>query len=416
MISPARAPLFALLGANGVSMTGNVMALVAIPWFVLQTTGSPALTGISAFFNFVPTVLAGLIGGTLVDRLGYKKMSVVADVASGLAVALIPLLHTTVGLEFWQLIALIFLGSLLDAPGTTARGALMPEVAASAGWSLESVTGAYQAVERGSRLLGSPIAGILIAALGPTNVLWLNAATFCVSAVLIQFFVPPQPGIRTGDRYFAQLREGMRFLAGDRLLRAMIGTVTATNFLDAISMILLPVFAAEVFGDAVSLGLLLGASGGGAVVGALLFARWGTRASRRVLFAGGFVATVLWYPVLAFFPPLGVAVAAKALSGLGAGPLNPIIDTICYERIPPDMRGRVSGVITAAAWMAIPLGVLVGGLAIEWFGVRTTIIGTGILYLATTLTLWLNPAIRLMDERPREIEPNSAAVPDIEVA
>jgi MFS family permease len=176
--SVRRAPLLALLTANAISMTGNVAGLVAIPWFVLKTTGSPALTGIAAFFNFLPTVLAGFLGGALIDRMGYKKMSIVADVASGVTVALIPLLHSTVGLVFWQLITLVFFGALLDAPGTTSRGAIIPEVAYEAGWTLEAASGANQVVERSSRLLGAPLAGVLIAVLGPTNVLWANAATF----------------------------------------------------------------------------------------------------------------------------------------------------------------------------------------------------------------------------------------------
>jgi MFS family permease len=396
--SVRRAPLLALLTANAISMTGNVAGLVAIPWFVLKTTGSPALTGIAAFFNFLPTVLAGFLGGALIDRMGYKKMSIVADVASGVTVALIPLLHSTVGLVFWQLITLVFFGALLDAPGTTSRGAIIPEVAYEAGWTLEAASGANQVVERSSRLLGAPLAGVLIAVLGPANVLWANAATFGVSALLVALAVPNQPGLNNDEKYIAQLREGFLFLLRSPLLRAVTFTVTITNFLDAIAAIALPVFANQVFGDPLSLGLLVGASGGGAVIGALIYARWGGEVSRRIVFGCGFVGSVIWYPILALFPPLGVAVTAMALSGLGAGPLNPIIDTLLYERIPSGMRGRVLGVVMGAAWVALPLGVLLGGFVLEAVGVRATIIATGALYLITTSTLWLNPAIKRMDE------------------
>ncbi|MDQ4058578.1 MAG: MFS transporter, partial [Actinomycetota bacterium] len=114
-------PLLVLFGANAVSLTGNVMTLTAVPWFVLQTTGSAAMTGIIASLNFLPIVLANLFGGAFVDRLGYKRASVIADLTSGFTVALIPLLYVTVGLPFWLLGALVFLGALLDAPGSTAR-------------------------------------------------------------------------------------------------------------------------------------------------------------------------------------------------------------------------------------------------------------------------------------------------------
>ena len=95
-------PLCALFTANAVSLIGNVFSMVAIPWFVLQTTGSAAQTGITGFFAVMPAVLAGFLGGTLIDRLGYKRASIISDLASGVTTALIPLLYFTVGLEFWQ--------------------------------------------------------------------------------------------------------------------------------------------------------------------------------------------------------------------------------------------------------------------------------------------------------------------------
>src|SRR3954451_21347009 len=116
-----RVPLFALLLANAISMIGNNFSAVAIPWFVLETTGSPARTGVVAFATVLPTVMTAIFGGAFVDRFGNKRVSVVADAISGGTVALIPLLDHTIGLAFWQLVLLVFLGALLDAPGNTAR-------------------------------------------------------------------------------------------------------------------------------------------------------------------------------------------------------------------------------------------------------------------------------------------------------
>ena len=125
-------PLYSLFLANAISLVGNVFSLIAIPWFVLQTTGSATQTGITGFFTILPVVLAGFFGGTLIDRLGYKRTSIIADLASCVTTALIPILYITIGLEFWQLIILVLLGALLDAPGGTARAALLPELAEQA--------------------------------------------------------------------------------------------------------------------------------------------------------------------------------------------------------------------------------------------------------------------------------------------
>lgn len=103
-----------------------MLTFVAVPWFVLQTTGSAALTGLAGGAVALAAVLASLFGGPAVDRLGFKETSVVSDLASGLTVAAIPALYLTVGLEFWQLLGLLFAGSLLDTPGMTARQGMIP--------------------------------------------------------------------------------------------------------------------------------------------------------------------------------------------------------------------------------------------------------------------------------------------------
>lgn len=400
-----RLPLFALLAASVTSLSGNMMTLVAVPWFVLETTGSAAKTGLAGFFNLLPVMIAGYLGGALIDRLGFKRTSVLADLASGATIALIPLVHTTVGLEFWQLLVLVFLGALLDAPGETARAALVPEVARLAGWRLERASGAVAVAERGARMAGAPLAGVLIAVVGAANVLWIDAATFALSATLVMGAVPGTrvAAERPKGGYLAEVREGFSFVRRNALLLALVLTLTVTNFLDAAWFgVTLPVYARELFGSATSLGLLVGVSGGGAVVGALTFGAIGHRVSHRaLLFLLAFLGVALKFPLLALFPPLTAAVVIMAFAGLASGPINPLLDTLLYERIPEDRRGRVLGVLQATAWMATPLGVLLGGLAVEGWALRPVLLGLGGVYLATLLALRLAPAVQDMD---REVE------------
>src|SRR5687768_2880390 len=189
-------PLYSLFIANAISLVGNVFSLIAIPWFVLQTTGSATQTGITGFFTVLPVVLAGFFGGTLIDRLGYKRTSIIADLASGVTTALIPLLYFTVGLEFWQLMTLVFLGALLDTPGTTARDSMLPELVEQAGMPIERATSIAHVIERSARLVGAPLAGLLISIMDTANVLWLDAATFFVSAGIIWLLVPYATAIK----------------------------------------------------------------------------------------------------------------------------------------------------------------------------------------------------------------------------
>ena len=225
----------------------------------------PALTGLAVFVNFLPVVLAGFFGGVIVDRLGYRFTSIVADLASAAAVVAIPLLHSTVGLELWELLILVFLGALLDAPGATARVSLFPDLVERAGVGMERANGIRGAIQQGSWLVGAPIAGILVAKLGATTALWLDAASFLVSAALVGALVPAARRVverESSHGYLAELAEGLRFIWSRRIVRALVVTVLITNLLDAPFPVVMPVFAREAFGSAADLGLMYGVFGG----------------------------------------------------------------------------------------------------------------------------------------------------------
>jgi MFS family permease len=248
---------------------GNVLAFVAIPWFVLQTTGSAAKTGLTGGTFLLAAVVAGVVGGPVVDRLGFKRASIVADLAGAVTVALIPLLYHTIGLVFWQLLMLVFLGGFLDAPGHTARQSLVPDLAGKARMRIERANAAFQGIQHASFLLGPPLAGVLIAVFTPSNVLWIDVATFVFSAALVSALVPSvvsRVGTAVAEgrrpaRYLAELAEGITFIRRDRLVFWMFGIGIVANFLILpLFAVVLSVYAKQTYGSAVNLGLMLGAS------------------------------------------------------------------------------------------------------------------------------------------------------------
>ena len=252
-----------------------MLAFVAIPWFVLQTTGSAARTGLIGAAFLLAAVMAGLFGGPIVDRTGFKRASIVADLTGAVTVALIPLLYHTTGLLFWQLLVLVFLGGFLDAPGHTARQGLVPDLAGR----IERANSAFQGIQYASFLVGSPLAGLLIVAFAPGNVLWIDASTFVVSAALVAALVPPvtpRPSTvaerRRAGRYRAELAEGMAFIRRDRLVVWMFGIGVVTNSLVLpLFAVVLPFYARQTYGSAVDLGLMLGGFGSGALAGTVLY-------------------------------------------------------------------------------------------------------------------------------------------------
>lgn len=401
----SRGPLVGLLTAHAVSMTGNTLTVVALPLYVLMTTGSAAQTGITGFFATAPIVLGGAFGGVLVDRIGYRRASILADLVSGATIALVPLIDSTVGLPFPGLLALVFVSGLLDAPGHTARFALIPEAAEAAGVPVERVVGLADATERAARMLGAPLAGLGILLIGPLALLAVDAVTFVVSAVLLSRLVPRELGRRAPDDaestagYWSDLREGLRFTAREPLLRVIVLLVLVTNLLDAAkTSVLLPVYAERELGGGAAFGLLVGVMAGGALVGNLTFSAVGHRLPRRAVFVVAF-AVAGAPPMLAMAGGVRLhwLVPLVVVAGLCAGAINPIIGIVKLERVPPGMRARVYGLVNAGCWAAVPLGALLAGFSVEHLGLRPTLLATGATYLVVTLTPLLGGPWRGLD-------------------
>ena len=402
-IRATRTPFVALLAADGISQTGNVLTMLAVPWFVLETTGSAARTGVTAAVGAVAIVVAGFLGGALVDRLGHKRTSIVGDLASGATVALIPLLYHTVGLAFWQLLVLVFCGALLDAPGWSARRSLYEVVGRLGGVGLDRTNTLAMIVSRAAGLGGPLLAGVLIAAVGPTSVLWIDAGTFLISAGLVALAVPARSLPRestdaasdTSGSYAREVLDGLRFIRGDRLIFWLIvGEALGSLLAEPIYSVVLPVYANEVFGSAVDLGVMFVGLAVGSLVGNALFLLLAPRLPRRGTIVVGFAVRALIFWLLIPLPSASVVAVAIAIGAVFLEPANPILMTLFQERVPEALRGRVFGSVMAVTSCARSLGVLGYGLLLERIGLRDTLVVLAAVNLVVPLVFWGMPALR----------------------
>jgi MFS family permease len=411
-------PMSTLLVANAISYVGDIMAFLAIPWFVLQTTGSLTKTGITAFCTTAAIGLSALFGSRLVDRLGYKPASVLSDLVSAVSIGLVPLLYRAGMLTFAGLLVLVFLLGMVATPGRTARSALVPDLTHLAQLRLERVTGLSDGVSRISGFIGAPLAGVLIVAVGTSSLLWIDAATFALSALLIGLGVPGAMQLRAALTVTPPLnagaeaheteaeasaaggvRQGVRFLRSDPVLLSLVLTVLVTNLLDAgFGSVLAPAYIKQVYHSAVVQGGMIAAFGGAAFVGALLFGAVGHRLPRRWTLGIGFtLAGPTRLLILAVTPSVATLWIANALAGFCIGPVNPILGTLEYERIPRNLRAQVLGTVTAGVTLGTPLGGLLAGYLGAAVSIHTTLLVFGGCYLAATLSLLVNPVLHQMD-------------------
>ncbi|HET7035452.1 MAG TPA: MFS transporter [Thermomicrobiaceae bacterium] len=394
-----RVPILALLTANVISQTGSTLTGVAVPWFVLVTTGSAAKTGLTGAAALLPVVLAGVFGGTLVDRVGLRRMSVVADLCSGVAVALIPIFYHTTGLAFWELLVLLFLGELCANPGGTARTALVPELAEQGNLSLERANAALGAALNMSGLLGPVLAGVLIVAVGADNVLFLDAGSFAISAGLVALLVPAvaatQDAAQERPSYLTELREGLHLLRLDRVLLPLFLAAAVVNFtVVPLVAVVLPVYARQVLGSAFELGAILSAIGAGTLIGTIAYGILAQRLPRYHTLLGALLAFALLLTGLVLLPGFAITLLLLGVAGLTVGPINPMIETMIQRRVPLELRGRIFGLLMAFASGISPLGIVIGGLLLQYTSLRLSVgLVTGLL-LAVAVGLWFVPSLR----------------------
>jgi MFS family permease len=169
--------------------------------------------------------------------------------------------------------------------------------------------------------------------------------------------------------------------------------------LDPIFAVVLPVLINETYGDAARLGLVIGAFGAGTVVGAVAYGVFGPRLPRRLPLLTSIVLSGAPIWVLAVTHSLPNLLVSGLVMGLALGPISPIVTTLLHERTPPEMLGRVFGVLSGVASFAVPFGVLVAGLLLQGIGTRATVLTIATLYLIFSATTFINPAFKNI-ERP----------------
>jgi MFS family permease len=260
----------ALLTSQVISSFGTQMTFLALPWFVLETTGSPTRMGIVLAVEMLPVALLGIPSGTVVTRLGARNTMLVGDLCRAPILLSIPVLHTAGVLSFPVLLALVALLGVFIAPYFASQRLVLPEILGDDERAVSQANAVLEGAQRASSLLGPALAGVLIASIGAPNVLYIDAATFVVSFTVLLLFVPRRAPIAPTDDSRGVLA-GIRFLLRDRVLRVLGGTALIANGMGTMLAAALPVLAYEEFdGSSRVAGAFFAAFGIGAVVGSIV--------------------------------------------------------------------------------------------------------------------------------------------------
>jgi MFS family permease len=362
-------PILALVSAEVISSLGSQMTFLALPWFVLQTTGSPTRMGVVLAAEIAPIAILGIPSGTVIARWGARLTMIVSDFVRAPLLASIPLLHALGWLTFPVLLVLVFLIGVFLAPYFASQRLILPELVGDDEQTVAQANAVVEGAQRATSLLGPAAAGLLIAAFSAPVVLYVDAATFLVSFALLALFVPKRPPLPQTEESGGVLA-GIQFLFRDRMLRVLGVTALIANGLGQMLSAGLTVLAYEEYDSSKVAGAFFAAFGLGAVLGSIVAVRIVGRYDPLRLGATAFVALTLPVFALSLQLPVPAVMTALAVSSFFGPLVNAPLIGVITMRTPEALRAKVMTAVLTMAMLAGPLGLLVAGPLLEAWGPR----------------------------------------------
>jgi MFS family permease len=392
-LADVRRALAGLLAADVVSTAGTEMTAVALPWFVLVTTGSAARMGAVLAAEFVGMALLGLWGGRAATLLGPWRMMLASDLVRAALIGLIPVTYWLGVLSFPLVLAVGFLVGAFFPGYSSSQRLVLAGIVGEDELRLTRVGGLVNSVNETASFVGPALGGVLVALIGAVNVLVVDAGSYLAAFALVGGLVPatrPTAGPDdTGDGVVA----GLRYLARHRTLRREVAGIGLLEIGWAAMMATLPVLALHHGGASMS-GWLIGSFGGGSVIGGLISSR-----ARRVdgltgTWALAGIAAATWLLLLPV--PVWMLTGAVGATGVCSGLFFPRFFSALTTRTPPGLRARVMTSVNIAISAPGPVGFLGAGILTQRTGTPTA----SLLLVALASTLGAAVTIRRTAPEP----------------
>ena len=378
---------------------GNSAVHIAIPWLVLETTGSSANAGIVLGLSGLSVIFTAPLIGGLIAILGARPVSVWADVISATSVVLFPIIGALFGLNLLSLLIIAIFGAMFDPAGATARKSLIQAVAEQDGQSLLKFNGSYEAASTIGTVIGPTGAAVAISFWGVNTTFYVIAVVF-ICASTSAFFIPIITTHTGTQKSFSvsnvvgETRTGMNALWLDKPLLSLVGLYT---MLTAIYMPVESIVLSRYFRDLnepQTLGFILSAMSVGVVIGALQFHRAvrtfspGNLVIISMTLIGASVCAMAFLPDAIIFILLGLAL------GLAFGPVSPLSNYLVQKRMPQHLHGPVFGTQFSLTHLATPAGTLALGLIVQSVSIPLLLFVIGALFIGVTLLVGFTGPLR----------------------
>ncbi len=358
-----RHPLFRrFFSCQAVSILGHWMQQIALQWLVYRTTGSAAMLGLVAFANQAPILFIAPFSGVLADRFDRRKLLITTQSFASMQALLLAALVLSDAYEMWHLVAMALLFGIVAGLDTPVRHSLFVTMVEDRS-DLPNAIALNSFLMNSGRLIGPSIAGVVLITVQEGYCFLFNALSY-LGVVWVAWTLPrvlPKHDVAIAG-FLHSLKDAAHYAWHQHPIRELLALIACIAFFGSSYIVLMPVFARDVFGGGSdTLGFLIGSAGFGAVIGTAYLASRGNieRLQRRLMFssilAGGALLAV------GLSPWLWLTFALMVLVGFGiivtAAGTNMILQSVVDD----DKRGRVVSFYTMSFLGMVPFGALAGG-------------------------------------------------------
>jgi MFS family permease len=383
-----------LFAGQALSVIGDRMTAVVLPFAVLSIGGSTTDVGLVAAAGFLPFIVLGLVGGVIADRIERRRILVISDLVRLATQLAAGILLVSGHAEIWHLAALTALFGAADSFFAPAMGGLMPQTIdqphhlqpANALRSMSMSTGS---------IIGPVLGGLLVALAGEGTALIVDAGTFLVSVGCLLALRP-----RTVERaevpepFIADLKGGWREVRARTWVWSFLLAMVVYQVIVLPSIFVLgPVLMDDELDGATSWAVITTAFGLGSIVGDFVLMKWRPRFALRTAAIGLGIASCQAV-IIGSGLPIGAIAAIEFFAAIGVSGFFTLWETSLQEHIPEASISRVTSYDYAASVGMVPLGVIAAGPVSEAIGIHETLAGMTAVGILAAIACLAVPAVR----------------------
>jgi MFS family permease len=396
--------LLRLLGSQSASTYANQVIAFVIPWLVLTRTGSAVSAGTVAFAMGIAAFVGVITGGLITDRIGGRKVSMIADSLSLVTALLLGIALFFNFFSLWLVIVSQIIGVFFDGPGQIAKNTMVPSAATENNIPIVRAMGIQQTLQNVANFVGPLSAGLLVAVLSESLTLMFASILFLLCILFViglprKLMVHEHP--MSMQQAYEDMREAVWFLIKDPFLGPMqlFGPFFAF-VVGPVSAIVFPAWFVFAHQSAAQLGIFLGAQALGGMIGGFLFAAYAPKVSQQKWLFAATSAYALTLLLLYFLRPGSVlAVLIGFLAGVVFTGIMAIPYSSFYIRTPERLLGRVNSLGAGMGSIVIALASLFFGWLINTTSARTGLLACAIAMGLIALGVYFFPFMKHLDEK-----------------